>query len=228
MAKLIVSLGNNVLGHYFVDKAVFSIGRRSDNDICLDDPAISKEHAVVTTVANDQMLEDRGSSNGTFVNEEKVAKRILQNGDVIHIGPYSLKYVNQRATSDMDFDKTLMLDALPLGIPTQGRSLQPQLATALSSARALKATFPLGTVKGLKGEHAGRNVELGRVLVGFGVPGDQLAVIMRRPHGYYLNHVEGRRYPKVNGKSTGADPYPLQDQDIIEIGNDKLLFSLKS
>jgi hypothetical protein len=54
--------------------------------------------------------------------------------------------------------------------------------------------------------------------------GDRLAVLTRRPHGYFRTHVEGRRYPRVNGRSVGKDARLLQSGDIVEVADEKLQF----
>lgn len=230
MAKLILSSNGNLLGNYFLDKERFSIGRRPENDLQIDDPSISKEHAVISTVGNDQILEDKGSTNGTVVNGERVTRRILQNGDVIELSRYQLKYVNQKASTEMDFDRTMMIPALnadtqrdEAGSPSSG-----QVSTAASTARTATASFPLASVRGLAGAHVGQDIELNRPLATFGRPGVQVAMITRRPHGYFVTHVQGERYPVVNGRAVGAEAHPLKDKDTIEVGGEKLEFSLKA
>lgn len=230
MAKLILSSNGNLLGNYFLDKERFSIGRKPENDLQIDDPSISKEHAVISTVGNDQILEDKGSTNGTVVNGERVTRRILQNGDVIELSRYQLKYVNQKASADMDFDRTMMIPALnadtrrdDAGSPSSG-----QVSTAASTARTATASFPLASVRGLAGAHAGQNIELDRPLATFGRPGVQVAMITRRPHGYFVTHVQGEKHPVVNGRAVGAEAHPLKDRDIIDVGGEKLEFSLKA
>ena len=231
MAKLVVSIAGVVDGHYFLDKDRFTIGRKPDNDIFLDDPVVSNVHAVIVTVSNDQVLEDAASTNGIRVNGEKVTRRILQNNDVIEVGGYQLKYINQRATPDMDFDKTLIVKAaqlnphvLPEAEELQGR---PHLTTAAPTARSVKTSFPLGGVKGMEGQYAGQDILISRPLKTFGQPGVQLVMIARRPHGYYLTHVEGKRQPRVNGKSIGTQAYLLKENDLIEAGNVKLQFFIQ-
>lgn len=226
MAKLVISQNGIVEGHYFLDKARFTLGRQSDNDVCLNHPGVSNQHAVIVTLSNDHILEDLGSTNGTLVNGDKVAKHILQNNDVIELGNYQLKYVNQRATSDMDFDKT-MITTVAL---TEDQQLtpQPMLATAVSSARAVKTSFPLGGVRHVKGEFAGHEILIDAPLKTFGKPGTQLLMISRRPLGYYVTHVEGRRMPKINGKSVGAEPVLLKANDRIEVADLELEFYLES
>lgn len=232
MAKLILSLDGDILGHHFLDNDRFSIGRKPHNNLQIDDSSVSKEHAVILTVGNDQILEDLGSTNGTLVNGNRISKHILQNNDVIDIGSYQLRYVNQKAQPGMDFDRTMMMMPTPnlrrsrshaeTGAPTK-----EQVHTAASVARAANSGFPLGGVKGLEGAHAGQTLELSRPLATFGKSGVQVAVISRRPHGYTIAHVEGKKYPQVNHRSIGEEPFTLQEGDEIEVGGEKLRFFLK-
>ncbi|WP_124951651.1 FHA domain-containing protein [Sulfuriferula thiophila] len=228
MAKLVVSVNGEVQGHYFLDKDRFVLGRKEDNDIFLDDPNVSKFHAAIITIGNDQVLEDTNSGNGVQVNGSKVTKHILQNNDIVEIGEYQLKYINQRATSNMDFDKTMMLESAPWQVDElsegAGPVAKPQLATALSSARAVNANFPLG---GVKDRYAGKETLISRPLKTFGQPGQHLAMISRRPHGYYVTHVEGKQPTRLNGRSIGTQPHLLQENDLIEVADKKLIFFMK-
>ena len=231
MAKLVVSRGGVIEGHYFLDKERFSIGRKPDNAICLDDPGVSNLHAVIVTIGNDQVLEDTASTNGVLVNGKKVEKHILQNNDVIELSRYQLKYVNQRATSDMDFDKTMILSAARMNadeLPSQ-RHVQSKLplATAVASARSVKVSFPQGGVRHINGPQPEAEILISRPLKTFGQPGTQVAMISRRPHGYFVTHVEGKRHPKVNGKSIGTQACLLKEGDMIEAGDVRLKFFLR-
>ena len=226
MAKLVVSQNGMVEGHYFLDKARFTLGRLSESDIYLNHPGVSNMHAMIVTVSNDHILEDMGSTNGTLINGEKITKHILQNNDVIELGCYQLKYVNQRANSDMDFDKTMITT---VAISEHDHlTPQPMLATAVSAARAVKTSFPLGGIKHVKGEFAGHDVLIDAPLKTFGQPGTQLLMISRRPLGYYVTHVEGRRTPRINGKSIGTQPVLLSPNDRVEIADLELEFYLQS
>ena len=69
-----------------------AIGRRADNDICLPNLAVSGEHAVVVTILADSFLEDLGSTNGTLVNGDPIAKHFLRDRDQIDIGRHRLVY----------------------------------------------------------------------------------------------------------------------------------------
>ena len=229
MAKLVVSLDGVVEGHYFLDKARFTIGRNPDNDICINNPAISNLHAVILTMSNDHVLEDAGSTNGIVVNREAVTRHILQNNDTIGLSAYELKYINQRATSDMDFDKTMISHATLLEThgPHQTHPFQPALATATPAARAVKTNFPLGGVINLHRHDdplSKKDFLIGAPLKTFGTPGKQMLMISRRPHGYYVTHVTGKKCPRVNGKLIGIQPQLLHQNDVIEAGELKLKF----
>ena len=226
MAKLIVSLDGMIEGHYFLDKPRFTLGRMPESDIFLNHPSVSNVHDVIVTMSNDHVLEDMGSTNSTLVNGEKIDKHILQNNDVIELSLYQLKYVNQRAVSDMDFDKT-MITTVALA-ETDHLTAQPLLATSVSSARAIKTSFPLGGVRHRKGELSGHEILISAPLKTFGRPGVQLMMISRRPHGYYVTHVEGRRTPRVNGKSIGMQPVLLNDLDRVEIQELEFEFYLQA
>lgn len=231
MAKLVLSLNGTVLGNYFLEKERFVIGRRPTCDIQINDQGVSKEHAVILTVGNDQILEDLKSTNGTQVNGRRIQRHILQNGDVIEVGRYKIKYVNQKALPDMDFDKTLLIPAfdrsrlkeagVDLAINTGLR-----VETAVATARAVRNVFPLGAVRVLSGARAGQEIELVRPITAFGRPGNR-AIISRRPHGYFVTHVSGRRPPVVNGRALGAEPQALDNLDQVEIDGEKLQFFLK-
>jgi len=111
--KLIISLENKVVEEIPIEKDIITIGRRTDNDLCLDNLAISGYHSQISTVLDDCFLEDLDSTNGTFVNSEIVKKHALKDGDIIDIGNHRIKYVNHLATSsaNSEFEKTLILTA---------------------------------------------------------------------------------------------------------------------
>ena len=71
-------------------------------------------------------------------------------------------------------------------------------------------------------------MELTKTLSTLGKPGVQVAVITRRPHGYFITHVEGAVFPSVNGKLLDAQAHPLNDHDIIELAGVKMEFFLKT
>lgn len=228
MAKLVVSFRNEVKGHYFLDKDRFAIGRHEDNDILLTDPSVSKFHAVILTIGNDQVLEDANSSNGVQVNGQKISKHILQNNDVVQLGDFQLKYINQRAPSNMDFDKTMFLKAVPLpenqSADAKPTVTEPAVSASLSAARSVNVSLPLGGVREADTKH---EILIQRPLKTFGHSGKQIAMISRRPLGYYVTHVAGKKPTRLNGKKIGTQPCLLKENDFIEVADKKLVFFIK-
>ena len=229
MAKLVVILNGAMVGNHFIDKGRITIGRRSGSGICLDDPGVSKEHAVIQTVGNDHIFEDLGSTNGSTINGSRIAKHILQNGDVIELGAYQLKYANIKANPEMDYDRTMMIHTVDreVGAVPQSAGRDVSHASVSTARSSLWTSFPLGEVRGIKGEFVGQKIVLERPLKTFGTTGEQVAVIMRRPPGYFIAHVEGNKTARVNGQAIGSEPHTLQDGDVIEVGQEKFEFFLK-
>ena len=80
----------------------------------------------------------------------------------------------------------------------------------------------------LNGPNAGKELELVKSLTTLGKPGVQVAVLARRPHGFFITHVEGGKFPFVNGESIGEHPHQLNDHDIIELAGVKMEFYFKA
>ncbi|MDA8258855.1 MAG: FHA domain-containing protein [Betaproteobacteria bacterium] len=106
--------------------------------------------------------------------------------------------------------------------------MAPQPAAALAAAPAAAAAgLPLGAIQLLSGGNAGKEMELTKTLTTLGKPGVQVAVIARRPHGYFITHVEGANFPVVNGQALGTQAHQLADHDVIELAGIKMEFFLK-
>ena len=105
---------------------------------------------------------------------------------------------------------------------------EPPAAAAPSASQPPKAAQPLGAIQILSGSNAGKELELTKPLTTLGKPGTQVAVLTRRPQGYFITHVEGAQHPTVNGQSIGSAPHALKDHDVVEIAGVKMEFFLKS
>ena len=251
-AKLILSMDGLVLKEIPLTKERTTIGRKPHNDIQIDNLAISGEHSVIVTILNDSFLEDLNSTNGTYVNGQPIKKHFLQNSDVIELGKYKLKYINETPTqtSAADFEKTMVLrpdlmkktaeqaaaKAVSVSdtqvgmkaIDTQAGMKPAQPAAAAAPAAPPAQTMPSGTIQVLTGANAGKELELTKNLTTLGKPGVQVAVITHRPHGYFITHVEGANFPAVNGAALDAHPRELKDHDVIELAGVKMEFFLRS
>ena len=98
MARLILSLDNQVLAEYNMTKERYTVGRLPDNDVRIDNPAVSGHHSLIINILNDSFLEDLNSTNGTYVNGKLIKKHALQHGDVITIGHHQLRFSDQQTT----------------------------------------------------------------------------------------------------------------------------------
>lgn len=104
----------------------------------------------------------------------------------------------------------------------------PTPSAPLAAASAKPAEMqPLAAVQILTGPSAGKELDLVKNLTTLGKPGLQVAVITRRPQGYFITHVEGAKFPIINGKMIDAQAQPLQDHDVIELAGVKMEFFVK-
>lgn len=236
-AKLILSMDGVVLKEYPLNKERTTIGRKPHNDIVIDNLAVSSEHAAVVTILNDSFLEDLDSTNGLMVNGVPTKKHFLQNNDLIEIGKYKLKYLNDQPTQTTaaDFEKTMVLRAPVKTTPHVAVAPSKADATATFNATATNlgadstgAQPPAAVVQILNGPNSGKELELVKNLTTLGKPGVQVAVLARRPHGYFITHVEGGSFPTVNGSSIGEQPHQLNDHDLIELAGVKMEFYYKT
>jgi len=165
-----------------------------------------------------------------LVNGQSVKKHFLKDGDVIELGKYKMKYlaVSVAPGETADYDQSMLFKSGPLpDVATLGDSMlaaggqRPVAATAT-------AVSPAAAIQLLSGANAGRELLLTKTLTTLGKPGLQVAVIARRPHGYFLTHVEGARFPTVNGKTLDAQAHRLEDHDVIEIAGVKMEFFIKA
>lgn len=249
MGKLVVTDSSGKVSELPLNKERVTIGRHADNDIPLNDKAVSGHHAVVITILQDSFLEDLDSTNGTQVNGKQIAKHPLSHGDVISMGRNQIKYEGEGQGGDDDFEKTMILK------PSQfGSAFEQQVNKAVSSAppammtgnsspatsaapMAAPAAAPVGSGAPIKpvlgklrvasGPNQGKELELSKALTTIGKPGVQVAAITRRADGYYIVHVGGQgggKRPLVNNGEIDAQARKLNNGDSIELAGTKMTF----
>ena len=222
MGKLIVTDGSGMTQEYLLDKERVTIGRHPDNDISLNDKAVSGHHAVVVTILQDSFLEDLDSTNGTQVNTKQIAKHPLVNGDVISIGRNTMTFEKSKPVVEDDFDRTMIIKPVTFG------------ATFESGANAVPLNAPakplIGKLRVANGANTGKELELTKALTTVGRPGVQVAAITRRADGYYIVHVggqsSGNKRPLVNGKEIDTQAHKLNNNDMIELAGTQMNFIL--
>jgi len=231
MARLVLSLESNVLAEYNMNKERYTIGRLPDNDVRIDNPAVSGHHSLVINILNDSFLEDLNSTNGTYVNGKLIKKHALQNGDLITIGHHQLRFVDQQiddSTQD-EFEKTMVINPR-----SQDQAALAQVKQAVNAASdskgngaSLRGTLPTGKLQVLTGQFAGRELSLVKALTTLGRPGGQIVAITRRSDGYYVVRVAGKSAddaPMVNGSAVGSKAVRLADSDVLELAGVKMGF----
>lgn len=141
MPRLVLSLDGQILAEYNMTKERYTVGRLPDNDIRIDNAAVSGHHSLLINILNDSFLEDLNSTNGTYVNGKLIKKHALQHGDVITIGHHQLRYVDDRAEQapEDEFTKTMVIEP-------SGR-MERQVAKAALTADAA-AVDSAGAVNG--------------------------------------------------------------------------------
>ena len=222
MAKLVLTADGKVVDQYFIDKASLTIGRETGNDIVIDDPQLSRVHARITSVGEDDIAEDLQSRNGTQINGRPLGRHILQHRDVIELGRHQLRYMSSRTAADVELDRTMIIRGPVLATAADASPVKPVGALSTRTKLAGGSVTLLATTA----SHAeGEAIRLERVVTTFGIPGKALLVLTRRPQGVFLMHVEGQGFPKVGRQSIGSSAYALRDGDIIEGAGYRLKFS---
>ncbi len=224
MARLVLSLDGQTLAEYNMSKERYTVGRLPDNDIRIDNAAVSGHHALIINILNDSFLEDLNSTNGTYVNGKIIKKHALQHGDVITVGHHALRFIDGEAEEPADeFEKTMVIgprEAARLKVP-------PAQAPAAQASGFGNGTLPKARLQVLSGQFAGRELELVKTLTTLGRPGVQVAAITRRADGYYVIHVESGKegdYPLVNGTPIGPQARKLHDNDVMQLAGVKMGF----
>ena len=208
MPRVVLTHEGAVLKEYPLDKERTTIGRKPQNDIQLDDPTVSGQHAAIMMLQN-AYVEDLNSTNGVVLNGKKVTRRQLNHGDIIKIGRHELKFIDDNAE---EFEHTVII--------------QPEGKTSATAAEPAKHY----QVKIMTGPKSGESIKLVKPYTTLGSPGVQVAVVARRGKEYFLMPMSGTgdrgNPPKLNGQSIGANSQKLKEGDTIEVAGTKLQFAV--
>ncbi|MFM9835933.1 MAG: FHA domain-containing protein [Methylophilaceae bacterium] len=246
MAKLLFSLDGKSLGEFLLEKERMTIGRRPGNDIHIDNLAVSGEHAVILTLGSDSFLEDLNSTNGTMVNKKVIKKHVLLHNDLIEFGNYQLMYLadNQTKVGGPDAienaaKSNATAQAKEPATPSHEGEVSDEMQDAetrpISTSQSVDPTSTIETssqnvdlisdsahLQVLNGDNAGQELLLNRAMVKLGSAGGQLALITKRPHGFFVSHVDGKGRPLVNGQVIGTQAFALKNHDVIELSGIKM------
>lgn len=210
-----------------IPRAPFTIGRTSDNDLCLEDIAVSGHHARIVKVQEVLFLEDLMSTNGTFINEQKIDRRQLQDADSIRIGTHRLIFRgNQPEQAESPpacgipvTDKTMIVSGSPAGeraAPEQNVGLMEVL-----SGKTDRPQYHLTKHVSLIGAQDDAVI----TLTGWFAP-KTAAVISRRGDGYVVSPTESGKRILVNGRPVQGE-HSLQNGDVVEVAGITMRFLVR-
>lgn len=204
MGKLVIKFQGKLIGEVNLKLGDVKIGRKPGCDIVLDDQGVSSEHAVIKTVGMKSTIQDLNSTNGTFIENERVQQHELRHRETIIIGKHTLIYRDD-----------LSLDAPALGKqPTvaQAPSTSPDKTIILTAFAHLLA---------VEGANKGKSLPLVKELVTLDNPGKNPARITRTSAGYLLEAALGPGEPRLNDKPVPPGGQLLENGDIIEVAGTK-------
>ena len=228
MPKLQLLFHGALIKELSITKTETTIGRSPDNDIAIDNPAVSGHHCRIGVDGDIYFVEDLDSTNGIYVNEEKTPRSDLKHDDVITVFKHTIRFLD---------DHSEVVDLAEAQRPTL-----PSDATIMITADKREATAEtqqkpalIRVVKGLVGaaeyELDASSTYIGKSeLVQIKIKGagwfrrapENAAMIARRQDGYYISAVE-EGYTKLNG-ATIRQKEMLKDGDLIEAGGTTLRF----
>lgn len=208
MAKLVITQDGVQVREVLLEKKAFVIGRDVDSDIPLNDLAVSRKHARITRIHNDFYIEDLNSTNGTQLNDRPVTKHLFKSDDSLSLGGFTLRLIG---------DDSAEPDSIE-----EAEDIVPQIEKAATSGRIhqWKLSPKVATLRFFRGPFKGSSDRIERSLYTLGRPGEDVAVIARRSHGFYLLHIGGVRYPKINDQEIEpSGGVQLQEGDMLEVGD---------
>ena len=230
MAKLSLMFENKLVKQVPIGSRPVSIGRSPDNDLPVDNPAVSNHHAKVYYEGGRLVVEDLDSLNGTFVNDLRVERAMLHDGDSIWIGKHHIKVdatadtaipmdtgrkvaapkINETMVLDTKARRDMLQQAAAMGERSQfspGRMKMPTLV--ILSGKVDHKEYVLTNKLTVIGRSSMATVHLR----GWFKP-QVAAQINQRDDGYYLG--TGAKIPSVNGAPIQG-PVRLNDGDLIEV-----------
>jgi pSer/pThr/pTyr-binding forkhead associated (FHA) protein len=235
MPTLTLKFKDNVISRFLIEKGdCLSIGRRKENDIVIENLAVSGHHAKVDSVGGTFVLVDLQSKNGSFVNEKLVTSHWLRDGDVISIGKHMLVFKAAAADPGAPHNPSAIDQTMVMDTNTYRSMVQKSApVTPKPMLRREDAVGYLAYLRGGQGElkltpnliKIGKDPTCEVVVKGLFV-GWTAATISRRPDGYHLSAIGGISKPRVNNQVVKKSVL-LQDLDVVSVGSVKLQFLLR-
>lgn len=221
---LIVSTPHGGTRECDITRTPFTIGRQPDNDLCLEDPAVSAHHARLVQVQNVLYLEDLSSTNGSFVNEQRIDRRQLRNTDALRFGTHRVVFREQPGST-----------AEPAIV---GELLVADKTMVVPSPAAREGSLParkVGIVEILSGQTGESHYLLTRQVSLIGAQDDAVitltgwfapktaAMISRKGDAYVVSQTESGKRILVNGRPVQRE-HALRHGDVVEVAGITMRF----
>jgi len=218
-AKLLVKLHGQGSRSIDLTEDSFAIGRKSDNDLSIDDHTVSSRHAKIVRVQSVYFIEDLKSTNGTAVNGKPVERAQLHDADVITIGQHRLIFQDTAPSSvastpaPSDLDQTIVMSGKPLfAVPSITAKI------LITAGKTDRLEYHLTKTANLIGSQDGAAIQL----TGWFAP-KSAALISSRGSVFTISPSQGTKRLMVNGKIVSAQEQ-LKDGDVIEVAGVSMSF----
>ena len=218
-AKLLVKLHGQGSRSIDLTEDSFAIGRKSDNDLSIDDHTVSSRHAKIVRVQSVYFIEDLKSTNGTAVNGRSIERAQLHDADVITIGQHRLIFQDTAPSSvastpaPSDLDQTIVMSGKPLfAVPSITAKI------LITAGKTDRLEYHLTKTANLIGSQDGAAIQL----TGWFAP-KSAALISSRGSVFTISPSQGTKRLMVNGKIVSAQEQ-LKDGDVIEVAGVSMSF----
>ena len=242
MPQIVLKFNDKILKVVELDKPLVTIGRKRKNDLVIDNLGVSSYHAQVVQEGGTFFIEDRGSTNGTFLNDRKIAKLQLKNGDQIAIGKHVVVFQDFTAIAEPStppsfaepkpeaseqiptaFDEAeieLGQAAATPGIDSSARVSGKEGSLLVVSGQTDKNQYSLVDQISIIGSQEGATVKLTKWL------SPKVAALINHRDGVYtISASDAKNKILINGI-----PVPgradLSDGDLVEVAGVKMYFYL--
>lgn len=225
MPEIVVKYEDKVIERVVTQKRRISIGRTPDNDITLDNKAVSRKHAQIEFGDDSALIIDNESLNGTFVNKRKINEEILKDKDQITIGKFNLIY-HQDTPRDVkltDLDGTMVLRTKKQKKLLEKDKKEKEIAAKagcsvlLGEENTNVKQFYLDKPVVTFGKSKYVNIKIKGLLVS-----KIQAKITKEKDGHILINLGRKGKTKVNGEEVLR--YQLKNDDLIEVGKSVFRF----
>jgi len=201
------------------------IGNDPKCKIHIDSLALQPQHARLDTQGDTSVLVDLETETGTYINNQRINKQMLKDGDVIRVGKHLLTYQYEAVPMQVE-ELAEERDTVQLDLATEAMNTTGGDSSKAMPEKPGQEGKRLAWLQIMNGQNLGKTISLNRSMTNLGKPGVATAVVTRRNEGYFLSHLEGEKTPMVDDKPIGSHSYKLKEGDTIQIGNIKMQFFL--